>query len=69
MAAVIAPSVRYSSLKTGVKSISKASGGINTENISEFARTGVDMVSLGVLTHSAPWVGFSLVIVEKGITA
>ena len=42
----------------------EASGGINTENISEFARTGVDMMSLGILTHSSPWMGFSLDVVS-----
>ncbi|MDI6902915.1 MAG: carboxylating nicotinate-nucleotide diphosphorylase [Methanocellales archaeon] len=42
----------------------EASGGISTENIGEFARTGVDMISLGVLTHSSPWVGFSLDVVS-----
>ncbi len=42
----------------------EASGGINPENISEFARTEIDMMSLGALTHSAPWVSFSLDIVK-----
>ncbi|MDD2665823.1 MAG: carboxylating nicotinate-nucleotide diphosphorylase [Methanocellales archaeon] len=42
----------------------EASGGINLENISEFASTGVNIMSLGVLTHSAPWVSFSLDIIS-----
>ena len=45
----------------------EASGGINMENISEFARTGVDMMSLGILKHSAPWVNFSLDIMKIGL--
>ncbi len=31
----------------------EASGGINPENIVEYARTGVDVISLGYLTHSS----------------
>ncbi len=50
--------IKKAGLRTRVKL--EASGGINTENISEFARTGVDIISLGALTHSAPWVSFSL---------
>ncbi len=42
----------------------EASGGINKGNISEFAKTGVDVISLGVITHSAPWVNFSLDITK-----
>ncbi|NYT00208.1 MAG: carboxylating nicotinate-nucleotide diphosphorylase [Methanocellales archaeon] len=42
----------------------EASGGINMGNIKEFARTGVDMMSLGILTHSSPWVNFSLDITK-----
>jgi nicotinate-nucleotide pyrophosphorylase (carboxylating) len=30
----------------------EASGGINQYNIKEYAKTGVDVVSLGALTHS-----------------
>ncbi|MBU1694471.1 MAG: carboxylating nicotinate-nucleotide diphosphorylase [Verrucomicrobia bacterium] len=38
----------------------EASGGITLENIEAVARTGVDAVSVGVLTHSAPAADFSL---------
>jgi len=41
----------------------EASGGINPENISEYAGTGVDLVSMGALTHSAPALDFSLDII------
>jgi len=44
--------------------ILEASGGINRENIKEFASTGVDVVSSGMITHSAKWLGFSLNVVE-----
>ncbi|MFN2352576.1 MAG: carboxylating nicotinate-nucleotide diphosphorylase, partial [Kiritimatiellia bacterium] len=43
----------------------EASGGINLSMISEIAETGVDAVSLGCLTHSAPSVDLSLEIVEE----
>jgi nicotinate-nucleotide pyrophosphorylase (carboxylating) len=46
-------------LAEGVKLIAgralvEASGGITLESVSEVARTGVDLISIGRLTHSAP---------------
>jgi nicotinate-nucleotide pyrophosphorylase (carboxylating) len=38
----------------------EASGGITLENLADIARTGVDYISLGALTHSAPAIDFSL---------
>jgi nicotinate-nucleotide pyrophosphorylase (carboxylating) len=38
----------------------EASGGITLDNLAEVARTGVDFVSLGALTHSAGALDFSL---------
>jgi nicotinate-nucleotide pyrophosphorylase (carboxylating) len=38
----------------------EASGGISLTNLAEVARTGVDFVSLGALTHSAGSLDFSL---------
>ncbi|MEO5717296.1 MAG: carboxylating nicotinate-nucleotide diphosphorylase [Chthoniobacterales bacterium] len=38
----------------------EASGGINLRNVRQVAATGVDYVSIGALTHSAPAVDFSL---------
>lgn len=38
---------------TGGKAWLEASGGINEENIVEAARTGVDFISVGAVTHSA----------------
>jgi nicotinate-nucleotide pyrophosphorylase (carboxylating) len=38
----------------------EASGGITLDNLAEVARTGVDYISLGALTHSAPSIDFSL---------
>ena len=40
----------------------EASGGINEKNISSFAKTGVDMISIGGLTNSVSGIDFSLEI-------
>ena len=40
--------------------LTEASGGITRENVAEIARTGVDVMSVGWLTHSAPALDFSL---------
>lgn len=38
----------------------EASGGITLENVRKYAATGVDSISIGALTHSAPAVDISL---------
>jgi len=38
----------------------EASGGITLQNIAEIARTGVDRISVGALTHSAPALDIAL---------
>jgi nicotinate-nucleotide pyrophosphorylase (carboxylating) len=40
--------------------ITEASGGVTAENVVEIARTGVDIISVGSLTHSAPALDLSL---------
>lgn len=40
----------------------EASGGIHLDNVRHYAETGVDFISIGALTHSAPAVDLSLVI-------
>jgi nicotinate-nucleotide pyrophosphorylase (carboxylating) len=42
----------------------EASGGITLDNLAEIARTGVDFVSLGALTHSAGVLDFSLEVLS-----
>ncbi|MBU1913246.1 MAG: carboxylating nicotinate-nucleotide diphosphorylase [Candidatus Omnitrophica bacterium] len=49
-------------LRKGLKVILEASGGISLENIKKIAKTGVDRISIGRLTHSAPSIDFSLEI-------
>ncbi len=40
----------------------EVSGGINLKNIRKYALTGVDFISVGALTHSAPSFDFSLIM-------
>jgi nicotinate-nucleotide pyrophosphorylase (carboxylating) len=40
----------------------EASGGIRKENLASYAKTGVDVISVGAITHSAPAVDMSLEI-------
>lgn len=40
----------------------EASGGVTLRNVARVARTGVDLISVGALTHSAPAVDISLEI-------
>jgi nicotinate-nucleotide pyrophosphorylase (carboxylating) len=52
-------------LREGVATVNKqfeteASGGINLQNVREYAETGVDFVSVGALTHSAESIDLSL---------
>jgi nicotinate-nucleotide pyrophosphorylase (carboxylating) len=40
----------------------EASGGVNLETAREIAETGVDFISVGALTHSAPSLDFSMLV-------
>ncbi|MCK4492346.1 MAG: carboxylating nicotinate-nucleotide diphosphorylase [Candidatus Altiarchaeales archaeon] len=42
----------------------EASGGINLDNIAEYAKTGVDAISCGMLTHSTHTVDLTLRIIQ-----
>jgi len=42
----------------------EASGNVTLANVAEYAETGVDFISVGTLTHSAPVADFSLLIVQ-----
>ena len=44
--------------------ILEVSGGVTLENVSKIAKTGVDRISIGFLTHSAPSIDFSLEICQ-----
>ena len=46
------------------KILFEVSGGITLENVSEYAACGVEMISIGSLTHSAPALDISLEIMK-----
>jgi nicotinate-nucleotide pyrophosphorylase (carboxylating) len=52
--------LRQAVAQTNGRARLEASGGISLDNLAEVARTGVDFVSLGALTHSAGVLDFSL---------
>jgi len=43
----------------------EASGNVTLQNVAEIAGTGVDYISIGALTHSAPASDFSLKVTER----
>jgi nicotinate-nucleotide pyrophosphorylase (carboxylating) len=45
---------------TGGRALLEASGGVTLESVAEIAATGVDLISVGALTHSAPALDISL---------
>jgi len=58
-------------LRTGVEKIAgraivEASGGITLDTIAEVARTGVDVISVGALTHSVRALDLGLDITVSG---
>jgi nicotinate-nucleotide pyrophosphorylase (carboxylating) len=69
--AILLDNMAVADVKAAVERCSKAerriplecSGGINLENVRAYAETGVDFISVGALTHSAPAVDMSLRIV------
>ncbi|HTQ04457.1 MAG TPA: carboxylating nicotinate-nucleotide diphosphorylase [Polyangiaceae bacterium] len=52
--------------RTARRALLEVSGGVRLENIAELARLGVDLVSIGALTHSAPAADISLEITPFG---
>jgi nicotinate-nucleotide pyrophosphorylase (carboxylating) len=40
--------------------LTEASGGVNLETVRKIAETGVDLISVGALTHSAPRLDLAL---------
>jgi nicotinate-nucleotide pyrophosphorylase (carboxylating) len=45
---------------TDGRTLLEASGGVTLESVAEIAATGVDLISVGALTHSAPALDISL---------
>ena len=57
--AVLLDNMTPAQLKDAVKRVAgrcltEASGGVNLDTVRAIAETGVDMISVGALTHSAP---------------
>jgi nicotinate-nucleotide pyrophosphorylase (carboxylating) len=48
----------------GGRAVLEVSGGVNLENVGEYASSGVDRISVGALTHSAPALDISLAVVR-----
>lgn len=48
--------------------LTEASGGIDVADVSAYAETGVDIISLGSLTHSAPALDYSFRVGQSGST-
>jgi nicotinate-nucleotide pyrophosphorylase (carboxylating) len=48
------------------RALTEASGGITLENVREVAETGVDMISVGALTHSVSSLDISLDMLAIG---
>jgi nicotinate-nucleotide pyrophosphorylase (carboxylating) len=46
--------------RLGARTTLEASGGVGLETVREIAETGVHRISVGALTHSAPWADISL---------
>ncbi len=44
------------------RALLEASGGVRIETLRDYAQTGVDFISLGALTHSAPALDLSLIL-------
>ena len=44
----------------------EATGNVNLDNVRDVAETGVDIISIGSLTHSAPALDMSMLFAERG---
>ncbi len=55
--------MRLAAMKNNGKVVLEASGNVNLDNVRAVAETGVDYISIGALTHSAPAVDISLEII------
>lgn len=54
------PAMRQAVAMTAGRALLEASGGVTLQTIGEIAATGVDLISVGALTHSAPALDISL---------
>jgi nicotinate-nucleotide pyrophosphorylase (carboxylating) len=54
------PALRQAVTETDGRALLEASGGVTLETVAAIAATGVDLISVGALTHSAPALDISL---------
>ena len=52
--------------RSSSRALLEASGGVTVENVAAIAETGVDYVSVGALTHSAPALDLSMLVDVQG---
>ncbi|MGE3175667.1 MAG: carboxylating nicotinate-nucleotide diphosphorylase [Planctomycetota bacterium] len=57
--------VRAAAARRGSRVATEASGGVRLDNVRAFAECGVDRISIGALTHSAPALDLSLLVEER----
>jgi nicotinate-nucleotide pyrophosphorylase (carboxylating) len=50
----------------GGRFVTEASGGVTLENVREIAKTGIDLISVGWITHSAPQLDLALDFTPAG---
>ena len=62
---MISDQMREAVKLAGGRALLEASGGISLENVREVAETGVDYISIGALTHSAPACDISMRLVRN----
>jgi len=55
--------------RTAGRAVLEVSGGVKVEQVASIARLGIDLVSIGALTHSAPAADISLEITPLGASA
>ncbi len=58
--AAMAEAVRLAAQTSGGRTVTEASGNMTLERVAAVAATGVDLISVGALTHSAPALDISL---------
>jgi nicotinate-nucleotide pyrophosphorylase (carboxylating) len=58
--------IKEAVLVIGKRAKTEVSGGVHLHNVREIAATGVDAISIGALTHSAPAVDLSLDLTRHG---
>lgn len=56
------PGLREAVLRVGDRALTESSGGVTLDSVRARAATGVDFISVGAITHSAPALDLSLIL-------